>query len=197
MTELDRTSLEHLLPSTPGQADWDDVLSRSGAHQRRRRRLVAVAATALVVAVASGRRATTAIGGVRDFVLRTGFIGLPPIGATPSARRAESSRSGTGLLGCQRAREGRTRAWVYADGRLITWGGPDRPGSANPLSTGYLEQRLTPEGVELLRSEILSTGEFGYEPPPPCPTSLSPGPEPKRPHEGDRQRRLPAADPAA
>ena len=81
MTDLDRTSLERLLPSTPGPADWDDVLSRSGAHQRRRRRLVAVAATALVVAVGTG----SAIGSVRDFVLRTGFIGLPPIGATPSS----------------------------------------------------------------------------------------------------------------
>ncbi len=81
MTELDRTSLERLLPATPGPADWDDVLSRSGAHQRRRRRLVAVAATALVVAVGTG----SAIGSVRDFVLRTGFIGLPPIGATPSS----------------------------------------------------------------------------------------------------------------
>ena len=66
MTELDRASLDRLLPATPGPADWDDVLSRSGAHQRRRRRLVvAVAAIALVVAVGTG----SAIGSVRDFVL--------------------------------------------------------------------------------------------------------------------------------
>ena len=56
MTELDRASIDRLLPATPGQADWDDVLSRSGAHQRRRWRLVAVAATALIVAVGSALR---------------------------------------------------------------------------------------------------------------------------------------------
>ena len=40
---------------------------------------------------------------------------------------------------------------VYADGRVI-WG-PDERG-------GYLEQRLTPEGLERLRSRALSTGLF-------------------------------------
>ena len=44
---------------------------------------------------------------------------------------------------------------MYADGRLISLAeGPTVPESANPLSTGFLEQRLTPEGVERLRSEI-------------------------------------------
>ena len=169
MTELDRASLDHLLPATPGPADWDDVLNRSGAHQRRRRRLVAVAATALVVAVGTG----SAIGGVRDFVLRTGFIGLPPIGATPSSPASGEleiwywafwAANGQSLWAGPanpNVKGGRTRAWVYADGRLITWDGPDRPGSANPLSTGFLEQRLTPEGVERLRSEIAAAGDFG------------------------------------
>ena len=81
MTDFDRETIDRLLPATAGAADWDDVLSRSGAHQRRRRRLLIVAATALVVAVGTG----SAIGSVRDFVLRTSFIGLPPIGATPSS----------------------------------------------------------------------------------------------------------------
>ena len=40
---------------------------------------------------------------------------------------------------------------VYADGRVI-WG-PDERG-------GYVEQRLTPEGLERLRSRALSTGLF-------------------------------------
>ena len=39
--------------------------------------------------------------------------------------------------------------------------------AANPWSTGFLEQRLTPEGVELLRSEIVSAGGFGHAKPPP------------------------------
>ena len=123
---------------------------------------------AAVVAAA----AATAIGSVRDFVLRTGFIGLPPIGATPSSPASGELEiwywafwAANGQPFCwadkQNVKSGRTRAWVYADGRLISWGGPDRPGSANPLSTGFLEQRLTPEGVERLRSEIAAAGDFG------------------------------------
>jgi hypothetical protein len=196
VTELDRAGIDRLLPATPGPADWDDVLSRSGAHQRRRRRLAAVAAAALVVVVASG----TAIGSVRDFVLRTGFIGLPPIGATPSAPESGELEIFYWVNWAANGKEGRTRAWVYADGRLISWGGPDRPGSANPLSTGFLEQRLTPEGVELLRSEILSTGEFGYEPPPPappppCPLGQSPSDRMKAIANGDCQLPTPLPDP--
>jgi hypothetical protein len=176
MTDLDRTSLDRLLPAAPGPADWDDVLNRSGAHQRRRRRLVAVGATALVVAVGTG----SAIGSVRDFVLRTGFIGLPPIGATPSSPASGELEIWYWAPWAANGKEGRTRAWVYADGRLITFGGPDRPGTANPLSTGYLEQRLTPEGVERLRSEIAAAGDFGspdeLAPPgkPPCLEGESP-----------------------
>jgi hypothetical protein len=89
---------------------------------------------------------------------------------------------------------------VYADGRLITWGGPDRPGTANPLSTGYLEQRLTPEGVERLRSEIAAAGDFGdpdeLAPPgkPPCPLGQSPSDRKKAIANGDCQ--LPTPEPA-
>ena len=43
---------------------------------------------------------------------------------------------------------------MYADGRLITL-----------RTSGFLEQRLTPEGVELLRSEIVSTGLFEHHQP--------------------------------
>ena len=42
---------------------------------------------------------------------------------------------------------------VLADGRLIWQKYEDLPEGANRLSTGLLEQRLTPEGVELMRSE--------------------------------------------
>jgi len=196
VTDLDRTSLERLLPATPGPADWDDVLSRSGAHQRRRRRLVAVAAIALVVAVGTG----SAIGSVRDFVLRTGFIGLPPIGATPSSPASGELEIWYWAPWAANGKGGRTRAWVYADGRLISWGGPDRPGSANPLSTGFLEQRLTPEGVERLRSEIAAAGDFGdpdeLAPPgkPPCPLGQSPSDREKAIANGDCQ--LPTPEPA-
>lgn len=175
MTELDRASIDRLIPAMSGSPDWDDVMSRSGAHQRRRRRLLAVAATALVVAVGTG----SAIGSVRDFVLRTGFIGLPPVGATPSSSEPAELEI---FFRVGHPKLGRSRAWVYADGRLI-WlrERADIPEAANPLSTGFLEQRLTPEGVDRLRSEIASAGDFGspneLAPPPdkpPCPSGVGP-----------------------
>lgn len=161
MIDLDRAGLDRILPSTRGSADWDDVLSRSGVQRRRRRLLVALAATAVLAA------ATASAFGMRALLLDKGFIGLPPEGATPSTPDSGELEifywvaDPNGTLG-------RSRAWVYADGRLI-WlrEGSDLPESANPLSTGFLEQRLTPEGVELLRSEIASSGEFGDEVPPP------------------------------
>lgn len=158
MTDLDRAALDRVLPDATGQADWNDVLGRFRAHRgRRRRRLVVVAATALVVAVGTA----SAIGGVRDLVLHRGFIGLPPLGATPSAPES-------GELVLHWVGDSATHAkpnWkgdvnppfaetlVYADGRVIWQRDGLRP--QDPLQpSGYLEQRLTPEGVELLRTEV-------------------------------------------
>ena len=79
----------------------------------------------------------------------------------------------------------------------------DRPGSANPLSTGFLEQRLTPEGVERLRSEIAAAGDFGdpdeSAPPgkPPCPLGQSPSDREKAIANGDCQLPAPAPAPDA
>ena len=89
---------------------------------------------------------------VREFVLDKGFIGLPPVGATPSA-----PESGELVI----------QYWVGTRAGCTPKGGRrgprDRnlPEAAEPLASGFLEQRLTPEGVELLRSEIVSTGLFG------------------------------------
>ena len=49
---------------------------------------------------------------------------------------------------------GRSEVAVYGDGRVF-WG-PDERG-------GYLEQRLTPEGLEQIRSRALSTGLFEHD----------------------------------
>jgi len=156
MIALDRASLDRILPATPGPADWDDVMSRSGVHQRRRRRrLVVLAVAALVVAVGTA----AASGTVRDFFLDRGFIGLPPEGATPS--NPESGELVLFYWGPVPGDWGKSRFWVYADGRLISLREANRPEGANPHSTGYLEQRLTPDGVELLRSEIISIGLIG------------------------------------
>jgi hypothetical protein len=43
---------------------------------------------------------------------------------------------------------------VYADGRIIWSRSGSIPEGANELTSGYLEQRLTPEGVELVRSAV-------------------------------------------
>jgi hypothetical protein len=167
------------LAPRPLPGDWHDVLGRAGAVRPRRRRLarslwrggrrrklvVALAVAVLVTAVA-----TAAYGTVRVLFLDKGFIGLPPVGATPSA--PESGELVLRWLGRSATharphwREERVvlrplfRVWVYADGRII-WSEESSqssrtvPEGANELTTGYLEQRLTPEGVELLRSEVI------------------------------------------
>jgi hypothetical protein len=82
------------LAPRPLPGDWDDVVDRAGALRRRRRRfgrslwrggrrrklVVALAVAVLVAAVAAA-----AYGTVRVLFLDKGFIGLPPVGATPSA----------------------------------------------------------------------------------------------------------------
>jgi hypothetical protein len=120
-----------------------------------RRGLLALVAAALIVVVGTA----SAIGGVRDFFLDRGFIGLPPVGATPSAPESGElvfhweGRSAT-LDGAPLA-----RVWVYADGRIIWSQTASRsrriPEGATELTSGYLEQRLTPDGVELLHSEVV------------------------------------------
>ena len=164
MTDLDRTSLDRILPPTPGSADWEDVLRRSGSrHAARRRRLFALAAAVLVIV------ATASAFAVRAFVPDKGIVGLPPVGATPSTPE-------NGVLemyiwvhpvmlrplvpGQDIHPSG--QSWVYADGRLIRLGGGRVNGR---LRRGFIEQRLTREGVKLLRSEIVSTGLFGHERP--------------------------------
>ena len=103
-----------------------------------------------IIVAAAGAVMTVAIGGL---VARVGFIGLPPEGATHSTsetgelvvRRYGGNTAGT-----------RSRVWVFADGRLIWQQDGYRAEGANDWSTGYLEQRLTPEGVENIRSEVLA-----------------------------------------
>lgn len=166
MTDLDRASLDRLLPATPGSADWDDVLSRTGAQQRRHRLVVVLAAVAILAV------GTASAFAMRAFLVDRGFIGLPPLGATPSTP-ARGELAISYWVGPPRATNpGRSQAWVYADGRVI-WlreTDPDRArlrGAANRWSTGFLEQHLTRKGVELLRSEIVShVGLRGEKRPP-------------------------------
>jgi hypothetical protein len=154
------------LAPAPLSGNWDEVLDRAGTARngrqrlkrslavrgRRRRLVVVLAALALATALTTAAWAI-----VREFVRDQGFIGLPPVGATPSAPESGELVINYWLGG--------TRAWVYADGRLVSLRA-DQPEAADPWSSGLLEQRLTPGGVELLRSEILSTGLFRHDQPP-------------------------------
>lgn len=89
-----------------------------------------------------------------------GLVGLPPEGATLSTPSRGELVLGF-MFGHSGGDPGRFSVLVYADGRLI-WQrhGGGEGDYAIEYSTGLLEQRLTPEGVELVRAEVLSTGLF-------------------------------------
>lgn len=108
----------------------------------------------------------------RDIVsARVGFVGLPPEGATPSR-----PRTGALILDYQGRRFATWyQVWVYADGRLIWQREGNLPEGANQASTGLLEQRLTRDGVRMLRAR--GTAEqalFGFPWRPPYPASWLP-----------------------
>src|SRR5262245_2969549 len=92
------------------------------------------------------------------------FFPLAPEGAAPSA-----PVKGVILLSLQACEGPSSLPWsgnlaLFADGRLL-WHTFDDPFAGDPSSilnlrvkTGWLEQRLSPEGTELLRSELASSG---------------------------------------
>jgi hypothetical protein len=84
-----------------------------------------------------------------------GWEGLvTPEGATPSTPETGEL---VAAMWSHASAGGDLVLWVYADGRVI-W---------SRYPTGWHEQRLTPEGVALVRAEILSTGLFDPDQPPP------------------------------
>lgn len=92
----------------------------------------------------------------------THFAGLPAEGARVSAPAA-------GKLVFSLSPSPWSSWNVYADGRMI-WQRWTHVGAAAVIppgvgmaDTGYVEQRLTPLGVRLLRSRILSTGLFEHD----------------------------------
>ena len=157
------------LAPEPLAADWDDVLGRAGRARTRRRRfadslrsrprrrLLVFAAVALVV-VLGGASALA----VRT-VLHQGIVGLAPVGATPSTPQ-KGELVLNFLFGHTRGDRGRFHVSVYADGRMI-WqrvGHYSRTGELRE-STGLLERRLTPEGVQLVKAELRSTGLVDHD----------------------------------
>jgi hypothetical protein len=160
---------------------WPSRWGRPG-----RRRLVALAAVVLVVVVGSA----SAFSGVRAFFVDKGFVGLPPEGATPST--PESGELVLRWLGRSETLGGRplVRVWVYADGRII-WSRFGRiPEGANEITSGYLEQRLTPDGAELLRSEVIGLLEGSRIPLETVPTDDDHGVFGVEVRDGDRLVRL-------
>jgi hypothetical protein len=114
-----------------------------------------VVALAFVLAVAAAGSASTK---------PTHFAGFPPEGV-----KASTPTTGTLLIGLTRwgLKSGAMTTWnVYADGRVIwqkwTSSGDATvvPVGARRLDTGYVQQRLTRQGVQLLLSKILATGLF-------------------------------------
>src|SRR5688572_4981134 len=153
-----------VLAAEPRPGDWDDVLGRAGVARgghrfarlrrpRRRRLLVALAAVALVAVITASALA------VRALVLDKGFIGLPPVGATPSS--PEDGELVIAYLTPAPGDWGKSWFWLYADGRLISERQANLSTGANEFSSGYLEQRLPPESVEQLRSEVVSAATVG------------------------------------
>ena len=88
-----------------------------------------------------------------------GLIGLPPVGATPSTPR-RGALVLSFFFGHTFSDGGRFQVEMYADGRLISWRFVD---NVDIEQRGRVEQRLTPEGVELVRSEVISTGLFDHD----------------------------------
>lgn len=82
-----------------------------------------------------------------------GIVGLPPEDATPSAPARGELLVGF-LFGHSGGDPGRFSLHLYADGRVI-W-----QRLSSQRDAGLIEQRLTPEGVELVRSEVLATDLF-------------------------------------
>jgi hypothetical protein len=80
-------------------------------------------------------------------------ITVPGDGSTDDPLLPEGAPSGphTGELVASAAVFDSGAYYLYADGRLIGW---------NVTQPGWFEQRLTPEGVERVRSEFLRTGLF-------------------------------------
>jgi hypothetical protein len=94
-----------------------------------------------------------------------GLPRLPPPGAMPSS--PENGELVASMWEHEGAPGSFGNGWLYlyADGRLI-WEQLDP--NPNPTA-GWLEQRLTAEGVEVIRSEIIASGLFDPDRPPPEP----------------------------
>jgi hypothetical protein len=86
-----------------------------------------------------------------------GLVGLPPEGSIPSYPWIGDLVVDFGF-GHTDTDGGRFHMSVYEDGRVI-WERFGNPFGEGP-PTGLIEQRLTPEGVELIRDQVLAVAPF-------------------------------------
>jgi hypothetical protein len=135
--------------------------------------LALLATTLALVTAACGSGGAVAEGNVKDLVAPARypahFAGVPPQGT-----HASTPTTGTLVLSFDfepklsfGAEPIPSLSWsVYADGRVIwqKWSSTGDPivipPGASMIDTGYVQQRLTSQGVQLLRAKILSTGLF-------------------------------------
>lgn len=140
-------------------------LARRGYRKQRNRRLAAgvvgiaifVAAILIVTSGGISDRGLTPTGTGPSLGPTVGapigVVGLPPEGATPSVPARGELVVGF-LFGHTAGDPGRFGLHLYADGRVI-W-----QRLTSERDGGLVEQVLTPEGVELVRSEVLATDLF-------------------------------------
>jgi hypothetical protein len=159
----------------------DDLIQRRDRRRRNQRitagvvgMAVFVAAIWVVTSVGSPDRSETSVGPAGDVTgpaetgpTETGPVapdpdaggidGLPPEGDTPST--PASGELVVQLSDGAIPGGSHDQVWVYADGRVIS---RVYLPTLEPYS-GLVEQHLTPEGVEFLRSTVLSTGLFEHD----------------------------------
>jgi hypothetical protein len=153
------------LAPEPLAGDWEDVRARVGTAQKRRprfagtrwsprRRLVVFAAVVFVILAG-----TASAFAVHTILATRGIVGLAPAGATPSTPTNGELVVGFSF-GHSWSDAGRLDVSVYADGRVIWQRLGNFSARLEELSapTGLLERRLTPEGVKLVKAEVLATG---------------------------------------
>ena len=143
------------------------LVARGAAALRRPRGLRAAILALLILpcglggAVAEGHAGSSAAPADDS----TNFAGLPAKGT-----HASTPASGRLMLSLRTYPGTTWNVWnVYADGRMI-WQKWTRSGDpvviprgARMVDTGYVERRLTREGLRFLRSKVLSTGLFEHD----------------------------------
>ena len=93
-----------------------------------------------------------------DYPGQVGLVGLAPEGVPPSSPGSGELVVSFFYGHTPNGDPGRYHLDVYADGRLLRMKLGEEYAGGDTTATGWIEQRLSPEGVELIRSEVLATG---------------------------------------